>query len=276
VIKLNEFFATAREREQIRLRRVAGETHLTDDPIFQQWRFCNVRREDDKTTVWFRENVRSKLSGLPVIEATVAFRWFNRIEVGERIVDLLLNITNGWDRDEARNRLENVRPVTNGAYIVSSPTGFSKLDGVLQMIDDSFDMLEGLSDDWGPSLEEAHRSLLEIPFMGRFIAYEVVTDLRWTDVLQHADDINTWASAGPGCARGLGRVVADDPRLYNYGTNGGQSQMLGLMREILDRSRKEWPASWPRWEMREVEHWLCEFDKYERARNGERLKRRFA
>jgi hypothetical protein len=26
---------------------------------------------------------------------------------------------------------------------------------------------------------------------------------------------------------------------------------------------------WPAWEMREVEHTLCEFDKYERARLGE-------
>jgi hypothetical protein len=26
---------------------------------------------------------------------------------------------------------------------------------------------------------------------------------------------------------------------------------------------------WPAWEMREVEHSLCEFDKYERVRRGE-------
>ena len=44
-----------------------------------------------------------------------------------------------------------------------------------------------------------------------------------------------------------------------------------LLRSILDRSRssKFWPQEWPAWEMREVEHTLCEFDKFERVRLGE-------
>jgi hypothetical protein len=47
---------------------------------------------------------------------------------------------------------------------------------------------------------------------------------------------------------------------------------------LLSASRLEhnWPHEWPAWEMREVEHTLCEFDKYERARLGEgRPKQRF-
>jgi hypothetical protein len=47
--------------------------------------------------------------------------------------------------------------------------------------------------------------------------------------------------------------------------------MMSIMQEILSFSKSDeyWPQNWPHWEMREVEHTLCEFDKYERARLGE-------
>jgi hypothetical protein len=30
-----------------------------------------------------------------------------------------------------------------------------------------------------------------------------------------------------------------------------------------------WPGHWPAWDMRTVEHTLCEFDKYQRALSGD-------
>ena len=57
-----------------------------------------------------------------------------------------------------------------------------------------------------------------------------------------------------------------------------QEAMLPLLQRILDESLKlsNWPGGWPGWSMREVEHWLCEFDKYERARLGEgKMKRKY-
>ena len=46
------FFDFCREREAIRLRREAGEPrdNWTKDPVFQQGRFLNVFREDDRVT----------------------------------------------------------------------------------------------------------------------------------------------------------------------------------------------------------------------------------
>ena len=49
--KADEFFATAREGERIRYRRMAGEPYpWTTDPVLREWRFCNVHREHDRTT----------------------------------------------------------------------------------------------------------------------------------------------------------------------------------------------------------------------------------
>lgn len=50
-----DFFAFARERHATYLRRQSGAPEpWTDDPILRKFRFTNVFRELDRTTVWFR------------------------------------------------------------------------------------------------------------------------------------------------------------------------------------------------------------------------------
>jgi len=267
-----EYFATAREREHIRHRRLAGDAPpWTQDPIFQQWRFTNVHREHDKTTTWFREHVRSKLDGRAAVEATLIFRWFNRVETGEVVEDLLLN---GWDRGEAERRLKTVRPLVTGAYMIKSPPGLSKLQGLLDCIDQARRLLPA-QPLWS-GLQEAWNALLVIPYLGPFLCHEIVTDLRWTSVLSHADDVNTWSNCGPGATRGMGCVVAGNPEHFNRGSARDQAAMLDAMGELLAMSHDGfWPQAWDPWELHEVEMWACEFAKYRNAQAGYRLKRKF-
>ena len=276
MLQADRFFSTARERYTIRERRLLEKPWpWTKDPIFQEWRFCNVHREHDRTTEWLKENVRDQmLLPLRMVEAVLIFRWFNRIETGEAIVDLLLE---GWDAEVARERLDDVQPIFTGAYIVRSPFGETKLDGILWAIDQARKRLPVMVPLWGQTLRDAWFDLRKLPYMGSFTSYEVVTDLRWTPVLYQATDIQTWAAAGPGCARGLGRVVNGDTELYRYGTVEDQNTMLAVMQELLSMSHDEkfWPQQWTPWEMREVEHWACEWDKYMRVVEGYRLKRRY-
>jgi len=188
----------------------------------------------------------------------------------------------GWSTEEARRRLTGISPVVTGAYIIKGPDGLSKLDGVLACIDRALPQLKDIYEYWNNlrqennlNLEAAWKDLRTIWYLGPFMAYEVVSDLRW-NLLQDADDINTWANAGPGCARGLGWVIGDLGR-FNSNSRTDQAVMLELMERILRASKEErhWPARWQPWEMREVEHWCCEYDKINRARSGQRLKRRF-
>lgn len=110
---------------------------------------------------------------------------------------------------------------------------------------------------------------------GPFMAYEVVTDLRHTRYLADAPDIYTWANAGPGAIRGLNRLFGRDlgnkPRPEQ--TNG---EMFELMKDLNDFEDEGFTETFglvndvaPRFEMRDIEHTLCEFDKYERVRLGE-------
>jgi hypothetical protein len=130
---------------------------------------------------------------------------------------------------------------------------------------------------WGDSLASAWKDLTTIPYMGSFTSGEVVIDLRYTPILSGASDINTWTVAGPGCAKGLGYVVAGDPALFDYTREQHQREMVNIMVELLEMSRdsQHWPSEWDAWELHEVEMWSCEWMKYQTALAGGRLKRRF-
>ena len=280
---IKQFFDFAKERQNIFLKRQSGQrSPWTEDPVLQRFRFCNVFREDDRTTIWFRENIREPLRNDPkVLMATVIFRWFNRIETGKLIKEMLFS---RWNRNRAFDILDECRQarfkVFTGAYIIKSPNGKQKLEGILDCIDtldrDAHTIVSGCCHN-NFSLRELHAILREYPYLGPFMAYEVITDLRHTYLLEKAKDINSWASAGPGCARGLGWLVCDNPERYNYQRLPWQERMLIKILEVLDYSRDPsyWPAEWPKWEMREVEHTLCEYDKWRRGHEGEKLKRMY-
>jgi hypothetical protein len=275
LIQAVEFFSLARERETIRRKRLAGEPPpWTEDSILRQWRFTNVHREHDKTTIWLREHVREKTSGLRLVEATLIFRWFNFIATGERLEDLLLD---GWNSDEARRRLTGVGKIVTGAYMVRTPFGVTKLEALLALIDKALPMLPAMVERWGDSLEAAWRDLITISYMGIFTSGEVVIDLRYTPILSRATDINTWTIAGPGAAKGLGYVAHGNPAAYDYSSATHQLEMVDIMCELLELSRDPayWPAEWDPWELHECEMWACEHAKYQSALEGGRLKRRY-
>jgi hypothetical protein len=270
----SEFFAMSRERYNIKLRRDSGQPWpWSNDPIFQEWRFTNVFREDDRTTSWFRENVRSKLAGLRLLEATVIFRWFNRVSTGDIVKDLLIN---GWDKVEAEKRLRYVTPVVTGAYMIKTFNDLNKLDGILLAIDGALPCLPKYLPHWGDSLEKAWSDLKQIHFLGGFMAHEIVQDLRYTHILENAKDVNTWGHLGPGASRGMGWVTVGNEDEFTMSVKD-QKEMLALMQQLLEMSRdpRHWPAEWPKWELHQVEFGLCEFSKYNRAKQGIRQKRRY-
>ena len=276
-----DFFEYARKRFSIHLAKdvVGRPGPWTEDPVLQMYRFCNIHREDDKVTSWFRDNIRGPLYDSPhVLLATVAFRWFNRIEMGELMKRPEVGLMEGRYDGEALKRLALEAypkgPWTTGAYMIKSPGGMTKIDGLNWCIDnvetDAYHLACRV-EKGETTMEGMWECLREYPYLGDFMAYEVVTDLRFTSLLDQAPDILTWANPGPGAARGLARVQGLPIDTYNRHSAKDREVMIARMRELLQHSRCEefWPQSWPRWEMREVEHQLCEFDKYMRAKLGE-------
>lgn len=297
---VENFFKYARDRYQLMLDREADfEQPWSKDPIFQEFRFCNVFREDDRTTKWIREHVTYEAYGDKLLVAMIIARWFNRIETLELLLPpknaetpyFRSNLFFNWDVIDSwkiamRERLEGLSPLVTGAYMVKTPTGMNKLDGILWCVE-KFIMELCNNDpqavckefiDRERSLEATTEWLIQAPFLGPFMAYEVVTDLRHTPLLDKAPDIMTWANPGPGAARGLSRILWNDKTHYNRHSPSDKAALQEGMQKLLKFSQRaeNWPKRWPTWEMRDVEHTLCEFDKYERVRLGEgRPKQKF-
>ncbi len=279
-----KFFEYSRKRYQILLNRRAGmKPPWTDDPVLREWSFCNILREDDKVTIWFRENIREPLRNDPsVLFATIAFRWFNSIEAGEVLKPWLLE--NKWPIGALKTLLEEQRAqrgkIVTGAYIIKTPPKLSKIDALLSLIlkvrekqqELIFELIRPHC-----TLEQAWDQIRQLSYMGDFTSYEVVTDLRHTFFLENASDINLWANPGPGCAAGLGELFFNNRFKFNRHNKEDREYMIELMRDLLCCSKytQYWPKEWPRWELREVEHTSCEIFKMLKARTGLRLKRRY-
>lgn len=280
---LDLYFKTARERYTMLLRRRSGEhtgPPWTDDPVLAKNRFCNVFREDDRTTVWLRENVRDPMCSEPGVLFGIALvRFFNRIETAEILVNHELH--RFWNPTEAERLLRDVSPIVGGAYVVHTPNnqGLNKLQGVVSM-------LNAVWADWpaaeqaicqSASMEAAVDYLVRYPSVGKFVAYQLAADLRFTWVLDNASDILTWAQLGPGSSKGLGWIYYDDPTRFSYTSKRDVADAQQLMRNLLAASNDPdyWSPSWPRWDMQTVQNWLCEFSKYKAGLRGERLKRRY-
>lgn len=282
----DRYFSVARERYEMLLRRSRGEQILTHDTVLANWRFCNVFREDDKTTVWFRENIRLPLSNQPsVMLATVAFRAFNRIETGEVLAPFLLE--DNWDLPEMERRLAAYQklgnPLCTGAYIIKTRDGMPKLQSIMM----SFrwaKMHEPTLLKWlreypaeERRIEDFWKLLREFDYLGDFTANEVAIDLTHTYVLNNAPDVNTWTNPGPGCAQGLGLLLHDDAEFFNRAAKNDREIMINFLKVFLEASRDSqyWPSNWPKWTLHTCQFWSCEMQKYIKGQRGQRLKRRY-
>lgn len=287
----DRFFKFARERHTIFLKRSMGlPGPWTDDPVLRTVRFTNVFRELDRTSIVFRRLIRDPLSKDPwVVPATIIARWFNRVETLEVMAPILVEgyQKNRWIRwDELIEALEtDIRaaipngPWVTGSYMVCSRQAGKnrpKLDKLQGMLAYSRDMLSWWTHEGQaffaqkPTLQAAHEELMKLDGLAGFTAYEVVTDLRWTTAVNPTDRL-LWAHAGPGATRGGSRVLFKEPDRMSQESFKDQERLRLLMKKLLKMSRdpRYWPQGdpdWPEWELREVEHTLCEFDKYERVR----------
>ena len=268
--RLDTYFYWIHERETIRLNKEVEQKPppWTDDSILQKFKFCQVFREDDRTTRWFRTHIRDPYRDDPeVLMATVIFRWFNYIETGRTLVKNKLHLE--WDRKKAIEEITKQNKWVTGAYIVKTPNRMDKVTGVAECISHMWGDREKLVEKIleTNSLEKSWNILRDYPYMGPFMAYEVITDLRHTYLLRDAEDILTWANAGPGAMRGLNRLAGRELGFCkrSHPWNEEMRNLWEISRDKLNPNL----IDLDKFEMREIEGGLCEFDKYSRILNEE-------
>lgn len=278
-----QFLYWIKERHQIYLKRRKGlPKPWTDDEVLQNYFFTCPYRENDKTTRWFADNIRDERNEFAsVLMATVIFRWFNYIPTGELLIKH--NLLDRWNSTRAVEVLKDQEKIFTGAFMIKAGNGppGSKLPSVCNAINPLWADQRGLCNLMRKqrTLEAAHTAIKQYKHLGGFMAYEIVSDLRWTYLLRDAKDINTWCNVGPGALRGMQRFYGLPVDLRGSREQGGTPKLppdwKDKMVEVLQFMQRNL-TTMPPFEMREAEHCLCEFDKYQRALlNQGKMKRKY-
>lgn len=262
-----------REREQIRVRKESGQSPpWTDDPILSTYRFCNVRREDDRVTVWIRENIRERYADQPLLWLMLCIaRQINWPDALDDLINACAwpNEPGFSPRDIAdilNSRKAQGLKVYTGAYMISAPAtkGADKQAYIAETVIGGLWDRRDVFEKWfagSPTLQGTHERITRSNGWGQFMAYQAVVDIRFTSLLRDASDEQTWAAAGPGTLRGLNRIHG---RAVDQALSQGQA--LSEMRAIYKIVQGETGVAM---DFSDVPNILCETDKYLRVKLGE-------
>lgn len=276
----------------------------TSDPILQSFKFTNPFRQNDRVTKEWTTRYARLLSVEPKRQVTDAeilwhvcmFRLFNYPGTYDA---LRFNMKRGWDEKKAVAILKERRDGENspdtqiftGAYIVTPGGSGDKIETYCKVLSSLWDGRSAAQkkktgrkkilprvERWAriirkrQSMRRAVALLCKLDCVGPFIAYEIVCDLRHTRLLADAKDVNSWANAGPGAERGIHRLLTGK---FKWTKGNARPDYNLAMRDLLRISQqkgvlsKEVRNEEHPFEMREIEHSLCEFDKHSRVRLGE-------
>ncbi len=247
-----------KEREAARIRKDGGDVAppWTDDPIIATYRFCNVRREDDRGTVWIRKNIRERFDGHPLLWLMLCIgrqiNWPDAADFTPAILTKGLNTR--------KNRGDKVY---TGAYMISAPAtkGADKQAYIAETVIGALWRRRETFPTLNVSLRKVHEWISASNGWGAFMAYQAVVDMRFTALLSGAPDVSSWAAAGPGTLRGLNRLHG---RATTYALSQGQA--LLEMRRIYEIVEAETGVAM---DFSDVPNILCETDKYLRVKLGE-------
>jgi hypothetical protein len=276
--RLEEFVYFVNERWSIHQKRLAGKpAPWTKDPILLEYRFTNVRREDDRVTKCIHENwlqphaedydtvvfamALARLVNLPASLEALGYpsKWNPK-----RFVKLM----------EARKK-DGMATFT-GAYMINAvgaTKGQSKAsylaDQVLGPLWNSRKLLGNLVRT-GCELSTLQEALmLHHGFGGGFMSAQVVADIKHLPSMKKAEDWMTFAMSGPGSRRGLNWLVGREPTA-RWNEEEWHATLLDLMKVAQPKLKC------PVLDAQNLQNCLCEFSKYCKVKyNGGRAKQKF-
>lgn len=265
----------------------------TDDKIFLKYKFTNAFRQLDKGTLALRNMLMrnqkdkkfdaTRKNGFAIDQDSdpaliffnvVWYRLFNWYEHAENL-DFVTDFNVLKDYIEKCFRTH--KKIFTGAHMTTGVAYEDKHISYLRACKIAWDKRHYFSQIilGQKRMEDAFKLVLELYMVGRFVAYELVCDLRFTSLLDHATDKLTWANMGPGAQRGLRRLG-----LPHKNQVEGLESMIELYKRLDKEDYLKYQISehlpshniymlQPPFELREVEHSLCEMDKYQRVKRGE-------
>lgn len=251
--------------EQRELARVnhdkGGPRPWCADPVITQYRFCNVKREDDKVTRWLKKHWRephwNHENFVPAMILARMVNWPPTLEA--------IGYPEKWDEGHivrTINQQKKLGKAWTGAYVIT--TCGQAMDKALYVAQTAGQAvgLPPYQRGSAVSLQAVWTSLRGHDGLGAgFIAAQVVADLKNTPLLEDAPDWWDWAAPGPGSRRGINRYFG--LALQHHMTDEEWLERLWIVRnEVI-------PMTGLKLHAQDWQNVMCEFDKHQRAKRGE-------
>jgi hypothetical protein len=265
-------------RNAVRASREAGQAQpWSSDPILQSFHFCNVNREDDRTTRWLAANWRAAHLTDPDL-------WFALV-LARRCINLpevlsSLGYPNPWNPDHyvafMADREKAGEPSFNSvAYRLSFASRQNRLAEfqARKLLNPLWETRETLRPRPNDTLATFHERLTAAPLMDSFYAGQVVADLKYAQSLRNASDWWDFAAPERDSLDAMNRVTGCS---FLPSSLDGEDwiRLAHPLREVITPVLIK--SGIPRMHLQDLEHSLRQFHKYEGIRLGENKGRKFA
>ena len=214
------------ERQNIFWRKLEGkEPPWTKDKILQEYKFCNSYRVNDRVSQYLLKNViyNGKIyDNNDTIFRIMLFKLFNKEQTWELLLEnigdpTLKNFNIKTYSEVLEKAISNGIKIYNDAYISCANKAFGfdrKHDNHLALLQKMFleDKMQNKILEC-KNMKEAFEVIKSYPLIGDFMAYQLVTDINYSEVVDWKE--NEFTVAGPGSLRGINKCFIDKENMSN-------------------------------------------------------------
>ena len=273
------YWRFAAERQAIFFRRMEGApAPWTADSILRTYKFTNAYRAADRASqylirrVIYRDDLPSDAA--EVVFRILLFKLFNRIDTWELLEQALGPLTWKDYRSERYDRIltsamHSGQPIYSAAYIM--PPG-GRAFGHAKKHRNHLALIERIMRYGTPlrladmrTMQQAFELLRSFPTIGDFLAYQLITDINYSEVTNFSE--MEFVMPGPGAQSGLAKCFVDrgglnEPELIRL--------MAELQHEEFNRLGIDFKSLWGRpLQLIDCQNLFCEVDKYARVSHPE-------
>ncbi|TVZ39763.1 hypothetical protein P886_4171 [Alteromonadaceae bacterium 2753L.S.0a.02] len=266
------YWKFACERQNVFFNRIKkSDGEYTIDPILQEYKFTNVYRACDRVSQFLIKNViysgGEDFSARDIFLRIMLFKLFNKIETWQLLEHKFGEIReSNFSVTKYRNFLDREmnqgRTLYSNAYMMAS--GCKEFD-VTRKHHAHLLLLELMLKDALPEriseckrMSEAYSLLLDYPLIGRFLAYQYVTDINYSELTNFKE--TEFTIPGPGardgirkCFTSLGGLTETDIIKMMADRQGHEFERLNLPFKRIGRRPLQYI---------DIQNIFCEVDKY--------------
>lgn len=273
-VAYDTYWRFATKRQEVFFNRIHGKiAPWSDDPILKTYKFTNCYRASDRVSQYLIQEVI--YSGKWSLEDTVfrilLFKLFNKIETWQRLKkefgDICLETFNIEAFEEVLNvAMQAGTSIYSAAYII--PSGAKSRYAGLRKHSFHLNLIDNLIKTGLPkklhekqTMKEAFYELLELESIGKFLAYQFITDLNYSEWFNYSE--TEFVVPGPGALDGIKKCFIN---LGDYSESDIIKLMVDEQEDNFDRLNCDFKSLWGRpLQLIDCQNLFCEVDKYSRV-----------